>query len=98
MQKSSDPTAAEISEILREHRLPETYPGGPHDNIAAATAKLLDVVRRMENYGRLHEIIEAFQAGAVSAEYYSRRHEAITAQITPPDTDGGRLESQDGEG
>lgn len=44
------------------------------DLIAAEVAK-------GELYGRLHENIEQFQAGAISAQYYSDRHQAITGSL-----------------
>ena len=45
-----------------------------------------------ELYGRLHEVIEGFQAGQASADYYSKRHETITDSLSSlqQQTNGGR--------
>lgn len=37
---------------------------------------------KAELYGRLHETIEAFQAGAIDADTYSKRHSTLTEQIS----------------
>lgn len=40
-----------------------------------------ELIISAELYGRLHETIEAFQAGAITADAYSKRHATITDQL-----------------
>jgi len=49
------------------------------------TENLLELIQTLEQkaelYGRLHETIEAFQAGAIDADAYSKRHATLTDEI-----------------
>lgn len=44
-------------------------------------------VRKAELYGRLHETIEQFQAGRISANQYSERHAELTEKLQEENLD-----------
>jgi hypothetical protein len=45
-------------------------------------ALIASYTEKAELYGRLHQIIELFQAGRLSSTVYSELHEKITNQIS----------------
>lgn len=53
--------------------------------IETAKQELTNLIQTLEQkaelYGRLHETIEAFQAGAIDADAYSKRHATLTDEI-----------------
>ena len=54
-------------------------------SVATAKQELTNLIQTLEQkaelYGRLHETIEAFQAGAIDADAYSKRHATLTDEI-----------------
>jgi len=54
-------------------------------SVKTAKQELTNLIQTLEQkaelYGRLHETIEAFQAGAIDADAYSKRHATLTDEI-----------------
>jgi len=62
------------------------------DTVAALQSLIEDARVRAELYGRLHENIENFQSGRLSAAQYSERHGELTDRIAQLSTTKGEKE------
>ena len=87
----TEPTTPDkLDEILKkawEHGYySNNYPSDPNmtwfsDDKQELTNLIQTLEQKAELYGRLHETIEAFQAGAIDADAYSKRHATLTDEI-----------------
>ena len=71
----------QVAEIIEAMDIPANL-SFSEERKKQAKAKLTNLIQQSELYGRLHETVEHFQKGQISAEFYSQRHTEIVEKIT----------------
>jgi hypothetical protein len=79
--KNTGNTLDEILKELREQNYNSLWQEYCDEIEAKLTKYIEQEMKKAELYGRFHETIEAFQAGTIDADAYSKRHATLTEKI-----------------